>query len=81
MNIDDYSLKLFPNAKVYPDGVDVDFDLMRVKTLNLFINKFCDGESKVGKIYFNFDTVEFWAVLDPNFNVNACIEKTYSELF
>lgn len=56
--MDKFILKLFPDSKVYEDGVDCDFNLFKQKTIEI-IKKDIDIEIKVD-VHFNMDDLEVY---------------------
>ena len=55
-NLDDWTLVLFPQAVVYTDGVDCDFEELKSKTEMIISNIF----GKPIEAHFQFNDVEFW---------------------
>lgn len=57
--MDRFIIRLFPDSVVFPDGVVCDFDLLRVKTMELIKEKF--SKDVVG-CYFNMNNLEYWNI-------------------
>lgn len=55
--MDRFTLMLFPDSKIYPDGVECDFDELKYKTMELIRSKFSSG---VVGCYFNLHNIEYW---------------------
>ena len=58
--MDKFILKIFPDSKVYEDGVYCDFDLLKQKTIEMVKFLLDEGRDIEIDVHFNMDNLEVY---------------------